>query len=374
MSPLTHRDRVVMALNHQEPDRVPIDLMGNASMMLDETYFKLRDYLGLSSIEPFRTGTTANYYDERILDYLDIDFRRIFLKRGPRNKIIEHSDGTFTDAWGIRFEKTGIFVNAIEHPLSSVSTIADVEAFSWPNAQDLFTDEGLGEEARRLYKETEIALVARNPLSLGFLDRSCALIGMSNFMMLLVIAPQVADCIISHLLEIYKGIYGMFLDAVGRYIQMVEVADDLGGQENLLISPEMYRRHIKPVENELYNLIHEKAPDVFIFHHTDGNVFDIIPDLIEIGVNVLNPVQTSARNMDGRRLKEAFGKQLTFHGAIEKMESSKDDLIAEVKEMIDIFGPRGGYVLAPCNHMINVRPENILAMYETAREYIPWRR
>jgi len=150
-----------------------------------------------------------------------------------------------------------------------------------------------------------------------------------------------------------------------------EIGDDLGSQQNLLVSPKMYRQFIKPVEKTLYDLIHEKAPNAFLFHHTDGNVFKVLPDLIEVGVNVLNPVQTSANQMDGRSLKSNFGRELCFHGAIEKVEASKDELIAEVKERIDTLGP-DGYIMAPCNHMIDVQPENILAMYETAKEYIPW--
>ena len=368
----SHRERVTMSLSHQAPDRVPIDLMGNATMLLDNTYLRLRDYLGLAPIAPVRSGTSANYYDERILDYFDTDFRRIFLKRGPRNEVVYHADGSFTDAWGIRFMEAGIFVNALEHPLQGATTVADVEAYSWPTAADLYSADGLAEQARRLFADTDFALVARNPLSPGFLDRGCALMGMAEFMMLMGEDPDLADCIIRHILDIHKGVYALFLEAVGPYVQMVEVADDLGSQQSLLISPAMYRRFIKPAQRELYGMIHELAPNAFVIHHTDGNVSKILPDLIEVGVNVLNPVQTSARDMDAAGLKAGFGDRLSFHGAVEKMEASKDELVAEVKERIDVLGKGGGYVLASCNHMIDVPPENIVAMFETAHTYRPW--
>jgi uroporphyrinogen decarboxylase len=119
-------------------------------------------------------------------------------------------------------------------------------------------------------------------------------------------------------------------------------------------------------------MIHELAPDAFIIHHTDGNVTSILPDLIEVGVNVLNPVQTSAKEMGAEGLKAAYGDKLAFHGAIEKMEGSIDELVAEVKARIDVLGAGGGYVLASCNHMIDVPPENIVAMFETAHSYRPW--
>lgn len=134
----------------------------------------------------------------------------------------------------------------------------------------------------------------------------------------------------------------------------------------------MYRRFIKPAQEKLFGLIKSKAPNSYLFMHNDGSIFKIIPDLIEVGVDILNPVQTSSDNMEAKALKDTFGDQLTFHGAIEKMESSKDALVDEVKTNIDILGP-GGYIMASCNHMIDVEPENILAMFETARTYQPWR-
>jgi len=348
----------------------PIDLMGNASMLLDETYLNLRDYLKLPPIAPVRSGTTANYYDDRILEYLDIDFRRIFLKKNLDNKRVENEDGSFCDEWGIQYRKTGQYVNAINHPLSN-SSLKEVESYLWPKAEDIFSASGLSEEAKRLYNETDYALVARNPMPGGFLEHSCNLMGMESFFLALIADPNLAQCLIKQLLEIYKNVYSMFLDAVGPYVQMVEVSDDLGAQDNLLLSVEMYRQFIKPAEVELYSLIHEKAPNAALFHHTDGAVFDLIPDLIEVGVNVLNPVQTSSKGMGAKRLKGSFGNSITFHGAIEnlKMSTPIDELIAEVKSRIDTLAVDGGYILAPSNHVMNVEPEKIIRMYETAREY-----
>jgi uroporphyrinogen decarboxylase len=371
MSSYSHRDRVILGLNHEEPDRIPLDLMGNASMLLDKTYLRLRHYLGFPPIPPIRQGSTANYYDVRILEYFDIDFRRIFLNKSPFNKISKHSDGSFTDIWGVRYKVIGPFVNSIEHPLANVEFLSDLESYQWPSAENLYSADGLAEGAKKLYGETDYALVARNPLSEGFLDRPCHLMGMEKFLITLVQAPEIAKYIIYRLLEIYIDVYSMFLDAVGPYVQMVEVADDLGTQDSLIISPQMFRDFIKPAESELYEVIHKKAPDASLFHHTDGAVFDLIPDLIDVGVNVLNPVQTSAWGMEAERLKESFGNSITFHGAIENVEGeiTSDEVISEVKNRIDVLAPGGGYVLAPCNHMIDVKPETIISMYKTAREY-----
>ena len=365
---ISHRERVLLSFSHQEPDRVPLDLMGNATMLLDQTYLRLRDHLGLTPIPPVRSGSTANFYDERILEYLDIDFRRVFLPRNPAWEKVTLPDGSYLDEFGVRNRSDGIYVNFVEHPLKTATTVKDIEAYPWPSPADLFSTQGLAEKARRLYEETDFALVARNPITFGLLDRSCSLMGMAEFMTALALNPELAQAIIAHLLEIFMGIYGLFLDAVGLYVQMVEYGDDLGAQNNPLISPRMFTQFIAPAEHRLFSLIKQKAPQAVVFHHSDGSIYPLIPHLIEAGVDVLNPVQTSAKGMDGLRLKEAFGGQLTFHGGIEKLDSPLDVLVGEARGMIGIFAPGGGYIFAPCNHMIDVSPENILAMYETARE------
>jgi uroporphyrinogen decarboxylase len=260
-------------------------------------------------------------------------------------------------------------MNFLNHPLENARTVKDVESYGWPKAEDVFTAQHLAETARRSYEETDYALVARNPLSLGFMDRACQLMGMAEFMMCMMTAPEVAECLLQQLLIFYMDAYSIFLDAVGPYVQIVETADDLGSQDALLISPELYRKFIKPLERQLYQRIRQKAPNAFVFRHTDGAIFEIIPDLIEVGVNVLNPVQASARGMNCRRLKNSFGRDITFHGSIEKMGEAADELLAEVEDRIDVFAPGGGYIFASCNHMIDVEPQNIVAMFETARQY-----
>jgi len=349
--------------------------MGNASMILDESYLKLRNHLGLTEIPPIRSGSTANYYDERILEHFDIDFRRIFLDKSVSNRATVHEDGSFTDIWGIRFQKLGPFVNAVGHPLAGLTTEKDILEYAWPSGSDLYNTSGLAEKAHRLFAETDYALVARNPLSEGFLGLGSYLMGMTEFYIALIKKPELIQLVINHILAIYKEVYGMFLDAVGPYVQMVEVADDLGAQDNLLISPAMYREFIKPAERELYALIHEKAPGAALFRHTDGAVFEIIPDLIEVGVDILNPIQTSVKGLAAQRLKTTFGDQLSFHGGMEYFDGdvSPETVVAEVENLINNMAKGGGYILAPCNHIITANPKNICTMYYTARDYGKYR-
>ena len=141
------KERVLKAFNHEEADRVPIDLMGNASMLLDPTYLKLRDYFELSPIAPVRSGTTANYYDQRILEKLDIDFRRIFLKKSAQNQLTYHADESFSDVWGVTYKKFGTLVNIIHYPLSQASSVKDIDCYSWPQVENMFSVDDLADEA-----------------------------------------------------------------------------------------------------------------------------------------------------------------------------------------------------------------------------------
>lgn len=371
MAELTHRERVLLAFDHQEPDRVPIDLMGNASMILDETYFRLKEYLGIEGdIPPVRTGTTANYYDPRILEAFDVDFRRIFLPTMPDDKYTYHADGTFTGPWGITWSRTGIYVNYVHGPLEGADLDA-VAKYEWPDPKTLWHTEGLAEQARHLYETTDHALVARNPVTWGFLDRGSNLRGMEQWMVDLAINPEIAHLIIEGTLRVYLEIYDMFLQAVGPYVQMVEYGDDLGAQNNLLISPRAYREHIKPAQKKLFELIKDRAPGAKIFMHSDGALRKIIPDLIEAGVEVLNPVQPSAEGMESEGLKRDFGSQLIFHGGVDQkpQEGSEEDIRAEVRRRIDAFAPGGGYVLSTCNVIVRPPVENIVAMFDEARTY-----
>jgi uroporphyrinogen decarboxylase len=370
MSELTHRERVLLAFDHQEPDRVPIDFMGNASMVLDDTYFRLRDYLGITGdIEPVREGTTANYYDERILEKFDIDFRRVFLPTLP-GMYRYHTDGTFTDPWGMVWRKSGIYVNCIHSPLADAD-IDQVANYAWPDPTQVWHTQGVQTRARHLYENTDYALVARNPITWGFVDLGCRMRGMEQFLMDLVINPDIAQLIIARSLAIFMQVYDMFLQAVGPFVHVVETADDLGTQNSLLISPTTYRQLIKPAQEKLNGLIKDRAQQARIFMHNDGAITKIIPDLIEIGVEILNPIQPSAKGMESEQLKQEYGDRLIFHGAVDQkpQEGTEGDIRAEVRRRIDALGPGGGYVLSTSNVIVDPPLENIVALFDEAREY-----
>lgn len=373
---ITHRERVIKALNHEEPDRVPLDLYFHAGMLADPAYFALKEYLGLKGdIPPFRQGQNANYYDERILEALDIDIRRIFYEPEYKLELTEDNRSEFTDAWGTRYLSGPGYVHSMGHPLAQINTLDELRDYPWPVPDQFPPGASMKEQAIYLSDQTDYAVSLRRPglLRGGLLDQACNLRGTEQFMMDLLLKPDYARALIEILAEIYSGVYALALEQVGAYVQIVEAQDDLGGQDQPLISPKIWRDLIKPCQKHIFDTIRAGAHQAKIIFHSDGNIWALIPDLIEIGVDVLNPVQPTAKLMDSANLKKEFGDRLCFHGAIDVQQvlTKNRKLVNEdVRSRIQALGPGGGYILAPCNHIqADVPPENIVAMYETAKKY-----
>jgi uroporphyrinogen decarboxylase len=373
---LTHRERVIKTLNHEEPDRVPLDLYFHAGMLTDPAYFALKEYLGIKGdILPFRQGQNANYYDERILEAFDVDVRRIFYE--PQYKL-EPIDGVrfeYRDAWGTSFISGPGYVHSAGHPLVQINTIQDLRSYPWPRPDQYRPEGNLKKQAIYLSNQTDYAVSLRRPglLRGGLLDQACNLRGTMQFMMDLIQRPDYVKVLMEILAGIYSEIYALALEEVGPYIQIVETQDDLGGQQQPLISPKMWRDLIKPYQKCIFDTIRAGAPQAKIIFHSDGNIRALIPDLIEIGVDILNPIQPTAKLMESMSLKKEFGDRLCFHGAIDVQQvltKDSETVRRDVRSRILALGPGGGYILSPCNHIqADIPPENIVAMYKTAQKY-----
>jgi uroporphyrinogen decarboxylase len=372
---LTPRERVIKALNHEEPDRVPIDLFFHAGMLTDQAYFALKQHLGIQGdIQPFRKGLGANYYDERMLEALDIDFRRVFFEPESELTPLNEDESEFVDPWGTVFVSGPGYTHPHGPPLTEVDSIEALRDYPWPKPEQFGKVEGLKKQAEDLYNNTDYAVALRRPgIRGGLLDQGGNLRGMEQFMMDLALMPDYATAMMEILAEIYADVYELALKEVGPYIQIVEAQDDLGAQLQPLISPKTWREIIKPSQKYIFDRVHKVAPNAKIVFHTDGNVRQLIPDFIEIGIDVLNPIQPSARQMDSFELKKEFGDRMSFHGAMDVqtvLTRTVDDVRADVRTRIQALGPSGGYILAPCNHIQwDIPPENVVAMYAEAREF-----
>ncbi len=376
---MTPRERIIKAINHKEPDRVPIDLGGKNNTMIDEGYYRLKKYLGIHNQSPEEefssTYSVVVKFDERVLKRLNVDFRRVFLK--GKNIELSRKPGqeyfTGVDEWGIGLRKISCYAEMVGHPLENAS-IDDLKDYPWPDPFDPIRTKGLREEAKRLYYDTDYAIIS-GEIGGGLFEYACWLRGMENYLVDMMLNKEFAIKLIEKIFEVEKNLWEVFLTAVGDYVQIVEVADDYGTQEEPMISPELFREIIKPYHKRLVSFIKEvTGGKVKVKHHTCGSVYDLVEDLIDCGVDVLNPVQPLAKNMKPEKLKPKFGKRICFHGGIDEQyvlpRGTVEEVREEVRRKINGFAKGGGYILSPA-HCIqpDVPPENIVAMYDAAYEF-----
>jgi len=205
-------------------------------------------------------------------------------------------------------------------------------------------------------------------------ERAFEMQGMDKFLLNLAMAPDFSQALLKKNNELCMQLMGHFLDECGQYIDIIKIGDDLGTQERLLISPRMYRQMLKPLHAELIALIRQKT-QAKVFFHTDGDVFDLIDDFIEIGVDILNPIQTSAGKMANLQdLKNRYADRIVFCGAIDTQKilpfGTPEQVRQEVRRVINILGQGGGYMVASVHTIMNeVPPENILAMMDAVEEF-----
>jgi len=374
---LKPRERVIAALEHREPDRVPIDLGGSVSSIHVVAYDRLTAKLGLKIKSEIadKIQQLARLHDE-ILVRLDVDFRHISLKKGffagREDRFDDPSKRPyFIDEWGIKWAKNPYYYDMIYHPLENL-TIDDLDDYSWPDPKDPARYEGLKEDVKNLYHTTDSALVA-DAIFGGIYECAWWLRGFEKFNVDMYKRPDFAEAFLDKILELYMGFYSRYLDEVGDYVEMVELGDDVGAQTGPIISPALLRRYIKPRWKKLYDLIHSKTR-AKIFHHSCGSLYAFIGDLIDVGVDVLNPIQPLAANMDIGRIKREFGDRLSLHGGIDIQRvlplGTPNDVVEEVKRVIRLAARSGGYILAGAHNIQADTPtENIEAMFEAARKF-----
>jgi uroporphyrinogen decarboxylase len=376
MAEMTPRERVWAALNHQEPDRVPLDIGGGASTtVIEEGYENLKEHLGVKA-EPrilnkiFRMARL----DESVMQRLGSDCRPLGL-RPPVNWTPPPAEpGKFTDIWGITWKQAhygdGYYWELDNCPMAEAS-IEDIETYPWPDLEDPGYFAGLEEDAKALYEETDYAIMADGGFK-SFWELGYMLRGFEQSLMDLALNPEFTIALMNKLLEMNLKMTARFLDLVGPYIQIFRAGDDLATQKGRLMSQETYNAVLRPVYKELFDLVKSKT-EAKIFFHSCGNATVVIDDLVEVGVDVLNPVQVAAMG-DMTDVKRRFGDKMVFWGGIDTQRvlpfGSVEDVEAEVKQRIHELGPGGGFVVASV-HAIqpDVPPENIIAMAEATRKY-----
>ena len=365
---LTSRERVLMALAHEQPDRVPFDLGGSLVTTINVVaYTRLRQALGLpAGYRLLREQTQSVVVDEDVRQALGVDVIGIF-ERPPRPELEQpRPDGTLVSEWGITYrrgEGAGAPYTPVEHPLAA-ATIDDLERYPWPDPLAPARFAGLAAEAAAL-KDCSYAVVGNLGWSEIF-GLAWYLRGFEQFMIDLLANTDFAHALLRRVTDYQKARYGRLLELVGDVLDVILFADDMGGEDGLFLSPRTYRQMIKPYHAELLSLVRARTKARVMFHSC-GSVAALLDDFIEVGMDILNPVQVAAQGMDTAALKRRYGARISFWGAIDTQRvlphGTAEDVRAEVRRRIADLASGGGYVVAPV-HVVqaDVCPENVVAL------------
>ncbi len=381
MSSLSHRDRVLSVIDHELPDRFPIDLGGcPASGINLYAYQRLKRHLGL--LGPIRVQNERSllaWPDDAILELFDVDLRLVVAhtaedsgERGIFDEAAYAVEAEYTDIWGVvrRRPPRGHYY-VVHAPFEKDELhLADLDAHPWPSP-DKTDVAGLRREAERLRRETDCALVVHVPGRLFSLGQFMC--GFANWLVQLKVNPEFCEALLERGLDIQLAMAEETLKAVGDAVDILYFADDYGMQTGPLISPDLFRRIFKPRMARLIQFLRQRSSARIAFHSC-GSVYALIPDFIDVGVELLNPLQVSATDMDTARLRREFGHRLAFWGAVESQQilphGRPCDVREEVARRIRDLGP--GYIpYSVHNIQAEVPPENILAMVNAVKTARP---
>ncbi|MCF7875776.1 uroporphyrinogen-III decarboxylase [Candidatus Bipolaricaulota bacterium] len=385
---MNSRERVLAALNHEEPDRVPLDLGGWVTSMHKIAYENLVNYLRKDAQEPDKFPTKYRLkdwiqqlpdIDESVLSRLGIDTRyvRPGSPQGDSWKLDRWEDEDYyyvTDGWGVtrkKPKKEGLYYDIVfsKCPLKD-ATVKDLESYNWPDPEDPGFLKGVKDKAKEI-KNDGYAVVADFNFE-SWYENCWYMRGYERFYKDMYKNPEFVDALLEKVSDLHVKFLDMILEEVGEYLDVVMQGDDLANQDGPAMSLEMYRKFVKPKQAKVFDLINDKT-DAKVFYHCCGSVKELLPELIDIGVDIINPVQVSAKGMDTEELEREFGEDLTFWGAIDTQKTlpmgSEKEVKEEVKKRVDDLSRDGGYVLTSVHNIqADVPPENIVTMFDTARK------
>jgi uroporphyrinogen decarboxylase len=378
---MTPRERVLAVINHEEPDRVPIVLgVSNATGIKMKPYQDLKKILGIEAEDRYiydwpELGTADP--DEETMLRLHSDVRGVW-DREPQStmerNLAREPHSPCIDSWGsgqVEISPGEWFPGV--HPMADATTLEEIESYPWPDMMDPTRVEGVREKAKRFADENQYAILATPWLLFPF-ERSFAMQGMDRFLGNMLRFPDFAQALMERIADLCKTLMGQFLQELDGNVDIIKIGDDLGMQQGLLISPDMYRQMLKPIHADFISFIKART-DAKVFFHSDGDIFDLTEDLVEIGVDILNPIQTSAGRMsDLSALKKRYDREVAFCGAIDTHRilphGTPEEVRQEVPRVMGLLGPGGGYMVGAVHTIMNDVPaENILAMVDAVEEF-----
>jgi uroporphyrinogen decarboxylase len=381
---MNSRERILKSINHEEPDRVPFDLAGSTWTGITNTaYQNLRNHLGLNSAEPVWSDVIQQIVipSEEILTELKVDTRGVFPLTSHNWDVYSKLKDVgnyfeYFDEWGFthHFPKNGYWFSLVKHSMDNVDFDSEgiIENYPWPDAGNKQRFAGMREKAIQFRNQDKIVMT--KGLCAGMFEMHQRVRGMENAMLDPFMFPVNSDKLVGKLADLKIEFWDSLLDEIGDVIDIAGEGDDYGTQQSQLISPDQFREYYKPHFVRVLSFIKEKAPNVKLLFHSCGNVRPVIPDFIEMGVDLLNPVHITATGMEPRQLKKDFGKDIVFWGGGVDTQhvlpnGTPEKVKEDVKRNIEALAPGGGFVFATVHNIqAEVPPQNIMAMIEALRE------
>jgi uroporphyrinogen decarboxylase len=370
---MTPRERVLRALAHEETDRVPTDFGGTISSTISVVaYDNLKEALGIHTpTRVLETTFQLAEIEEQVFVAIGADTRPLY-GNPPSEKNFINEKGEYVDEWNIVHtpSDTGLYYENLSPPLAEAG-IEDLHRYPWPDPADPARTHGLKDKAKALSESGYAICGAPNHFA-RIIEQAQQLRGMEQLLIDLYENPDFVKALFTKILEIQKVRWDKYLAEVGQVVDVVRVGDDVATQSAPIMSPAMYRELLKPSHREYFGFIKERT-DAKLFYHSCGATAELIDDFLEIGVDIINPVQVSATGMAPKALKERFGDRAVFWGGIDSQHTlpngTPEDVRREVRERIDVLGRGGGYVLCPVHNIQpDVSAKNILALYGEAQE------
>jgi uroporphyrinogen decarboxylase len=378
-------ERIFKSINHEEPDRVPFDLAGSTWTGITNTaYQNLRKHLGLNAAEPVWSDVIQQIVipSEEILTDLQVDTRGVFPLTSHNwdvySKLKDVGDYfEYFDEWGFahHFPKNGYWFSLVKNSMDTVDFDSEgvIENFPWPDAGNKQRFVGMHEKAIQFRNQDKIVMT--KGLCAGLFEMHQRVRGMENAMLDPFLFPANSDKLVGRLADLKIEYWDSLLDEIGNVVDIVGEGDDYGTQKSQLIDPDQFREYYKPHFTRILKFIKQKAPNVKLLFHSCGNVRPIIPDLIEMGVDILNPVHITATGMEPRQLKKDFGSDIVFWGGGVDTQyilpnGTPEQVKENVKRNIEALAPGGGFIFSTVHNIqAEVPANNIVAMCEAIKEY-----
>ncbi len=370
------REDFARTMRHEKPENLILDFGGNPlSSMEGDSEDRLLEFLGYEPKKgPNLLFGKTKRLDERILTYFDIDTRSVGEIFTPKDSLFQRiSDTEYIDEWGVRRRFTGLYWESVNTPLKG-ATLEELNAYRFPDPDSIDEAEiqAHAQRAKELYENTDYVICAEHPVY-GIFELGCWMCGFEDFLTRMALDEVWVHRFFERVLEYQKKVIARYYGALGQYIHYTSSGDDFATQNAPFVSPDMFRELVKPYFQERISYTKQFTKARYL-HHSCGSVFRLIDDLVDAGVEILNPIQPKATDMQPRRLKETYGDKIVFHGGIDTQEllpfASESQIEETVHETIEILNRDGGYIFAAAHNIQpDVNPKSLTVMLEAARKY-----